>query len=259
MTEGAQSYARPLEGPVGFRETDASPLSASQQDYIRRIASVHAHRRGELIFGEGDAGQFVFFVESGVIRISRCAENGHRQILAFRVPGDLFGVPEAGSYLNSAEAASEARIYRLSWQRMQQFMREEPQLLSDLLTKILHNFRQAQSRLMTLGQQNTYQRLASVLLDFSRVPEFFDREQSFLNLPISRFDVADYLAAPRQSTTRAFAKLESQGLIRRISSRTIEILDVEGLELMQSGPRRNDSPDQSRWRPRLDSNQRPTD
>ena len=62
-----------------------------------------------------------------------------------------------------------------------------------------------------------------------------------------------------EETTRAFAKLESQGLIRRISSRTIEILDVEGLELMQSGPRRNDSPDQCRWRPRLDSNQRPTD
>ena len=181
---------------------------------------------------------FLYFIDEGVIRISRCAENGRRQILAFRVPGDLLGRPENGRYVNSAETVGPARVYRIAWLRMQQMMLADPQLQLHLLTKVADDFRQAEHRIMTLGQQNTCQRLASFILDLLCLPEFFDEKQSLLQLPVNRFDLADYLGTVTKSSERAFARLESEGLIRRVTSRTIEILDIAGLQRVQREQRR---------------------
>jgi CRP-like cAMP-binding protein len=225
-------------GPWPSRESGAGLFSASEADMIRRVSSLQHWRRGNIVYAEGDRAECVFFVMAGVIRISRCVGNGQRQILALRVPGDMFGLPDDGNYANSADAACPARTLRLPWQRLQQMMRDEPQIQSKVLAKVMHNFRQAQARIMSLGQQNACQRLASFLLDFVRVPDYFDAETSLLQLPVSRSDLGDYLGTVRQSTVRAFAQLEIQGLIRRVDSHSVEILDLCGLELLQTGPRR---------------------
>jgi CRP-like cAMP-binding protein len=154
------------------------------------------------------------------------------------VSGDLLGRPENGRYVNSAETVGPAKVYRVAWQRMQQMMLAEPQLQLHLLMKVADDFRQAEHRIMTLGQQNTCQRLASFILDLLRLPEVFDEKRSLLKLPVNRFDLADYLGTVTKSSERAFAKLESQGLIRRVTSRTIQILDIEALKLVQREQRR---------------------
>jgi len=103
---------------------------------------------------------------------------------------------------------------------------------------VADDFRQAEHRIMTLGQQNTCQRLASFILDLLHRPEFFDETRSLLELPVNRFDLADYLGTVTKSSERAFARLESEGLVRRVASRTIEILDIAGLQRVQREQRR---------------------
>jgi CRP-like cAMP-binding protein len=83
--------------------------------------------------------------------------------------------------------------------------------------------------------QTTYQRLALFLLDFMRIPGFFDAQHSRLNLPVNRFDLADYLGMTRETAARAFARLEDEGLIRRADSHTIEILSMNGLKQLHRG------------------------
>src|SRR3982074_665135 len=123
-------------------------------------------------------------------------------------------------------------------ERMQQRMVAEPQLQLHLLMKVADDFRQAEHRIMTLGQQNTCQRLASFILDLLCLPELFDEKQLLRRLPLNRFEHADYLGTVTKSSERAFAKLEGEGLIRRVASRTIEILDIAGLQRVQCEQRR---------------------
>jgi Mn-dependent DtxR family transcriptional regulator len=59
-----------------------------------------------------------------------------------------------------------------------------------------------------------------------------------LNIPINRFDLADFLGTAPETAARAFAKLESRGLVRRTTSRVIRIVDPPGLRVMRRGPRR---------------------
>jgi CRP-like cAMP-binding protein len=108
-----------------------------------------------------------------------------------------------------------------------------------LLMKMADDCRKAEYRLVMLGQQNPCQRLVSFILDLLQNPDFFDETHSLLTFPINRFDLADYLGIVTKSSERSFAKLESEGYIRRITSRTIQIIDMTGLQRLQCEQRRH--------------------
>jgi CRP-like cAMP-binding protein len=232
----ARSFDGSLEHPAQVENL----LSRDEQERLQRLATLIEYARGGMtIYSEGEDAQFLYFIEKGLVRTCRCAENGHRQILAFRGPGDVLGLPDGGRYANSAETAGHSRIYRLPWQRMYQMLATEPHLQHIFLEKVAFDFRQAQSRIMVLGQQNIYQRLASFLLELLYETEYFDSKISRLKLPVNRFDIADYLGTAPESAARAFSRLEAEGLIKRVTSRTLDILDLDGLIEMQRGRRRS--------------------
>jgi CRP-like cAMP-binding protein len=225
----------------GHRASEDNPLFPKEQEQLRRIAKPLECKPGTVLYSQGGQARFVYLLAGGIVRINHCSETGHRQILAFRVPGDFCGIPESGQYFNSAETVSRTSLYRFEWQHIQDLCAIEPHLQSVLLGKILYDYRQAQLRISVMGQQNMGQRLASFILDFMEIPELFDSETSCLSLPVNRFDLADYLGTAPESTARAFAKLEELGLVRRITARKIEILDRSGLRLLNSTPRRRES------------------
>jgi len=111
----------------------------------------------------------------------------------------------------------------------------------NLLMRVAFDLRQAQRRIMILGQQNVPQRLASFLLDFMQHPDFFDERRRILTLPLTRFDLGDYLGTTAESVVRAFAKMEKEGLIKRKSSRIIEMRNTIALQQMVGERRRKHS------------------
>jgi CRP-like cAMP-binding protein len=214
-------------------------LSAPEQDELRRIAKlVEFAKPGMTIFSRGSDAQFVYLIDAGVVRIARMTASGQRRILAFMVPGDLFGIPDCGVYANSSETVCPARLYKIPWSKLRQVMADKPQLQFNLLIKLAHDFRQAQRQMIMLGQQSAHQRLALFLLDFMRNPGFFDEGRCLLTLPVNRFDLADYLGTTRETATRAFTRLEQDGLVKRISLQTIQVLNPRGLQRLQHGPSR---------------------
>ena len=221
-----------------------NPLSREEQEQLRGIAKFVEYKRGMTLYSQGEQARSVYLIASGIVRLNRCDETGHRQVLAFRVLGDFCGIPDGTHYFNSAEAVSESGVYRFESQQLLDVCMAEPHLRLVLLGKILHDYREAQIRISILGQLNTCQRLASFILDSISIPEFFDKERSCLTLPVNRFDLADYLGTTPESAARAFAKLENFRLIRRITARRIELLDCPGLRLLQHTARRQYSADE---------------
>ncbi len=231
----ARAFERERDGPAQIENL----LSRSQQSKLRSIATVQEYQRNNsTIFSESEDAQFVYSVISGVVRISRSSDSGRRQVLAFMLPGDLFGLPEDGVYVNSAETVCPASLYRLPWRHLREMMLHEPEMQLNLLVRVAFDLRQAQRRIMILGQQNLSQRLASFLIDFIQHRNFYDERRRRLALPLTRFDLGDYLGSAPETVARAFAKLEKAGVIRRISPRLIEISNIESLRQIVRGRRR---------------------
>jgi CRP-like cAMP-binding protein len=230
----AQSFDRVPDNP-GILNV----LSAEQQAMLRSIASVQPYRlRNELIFSEGSEATFIYLVASGLVRVSRCAESGRRQVLAFMMPGDIFGFPEQGLHVNTARSMGNVMLYRMNWWRLNELMRREPSLQTSLFMRMVFDLRQAQKHIILLGQQNITQRLASFFLDLMRHDEFYSEAQKELTLPLSRFDLAEFLGTRPETVVRAMARMEAKGLIRRNSLRLLTIADPEGLVALLSEARR---------------------
>jgi CRP-like cAMP-binding protein len=218
-------------------------LSPSQQTELGAIATVLEFRTaGAPIYSEGEDAHFLYTIESGVIRISRHLEDGGRQVLAFMWPSDLFGLAERGHYVNSAETLTAAIVYRFPLQKLRRLLLREPQLQLHFLIKAAHELRAAQRQIIILGQRDTYRRLASFLLDSCQQATFFDAVSRILTLPMSRFDIADYLGTSPETVARAFARLEHEGLIKRLAPRSIKLRDMRRMSsLVQSTPRTPDT------------------
>ena len=128
----------------------------------------------------------------------------------------------------------------MPWTQLNALMQDEPELQSNLLVRMAFDLRQAQNRILVLGQQNVSQRLASFLLELMEHEDFYDAQQKQLSLPLSRFDLGDYLGTSPETVVRVLAKLEKDGLIRRISSRLLLITSTDALVRLLRGRRRND-------------------
>src|SRR5271166_808101 len=66
-------------------------------------------RNGE-IYGEGEAADYVYKVISGAVRTYKVLNDGRRQINAFYLPGDVFGLELGGDHTWSAEAVAACVI-----------------------------------------------------------------------------------------------------------------------------------------------------
>jgi len=205
-------------------------LSPGEQTELARIATILEYQAGGVaIFSEGEDTHFLYLLDEGVVRISCHLPDGSRQVLGFMWPGDLFGLAEEGRYVNTAESLTPATIFRFPLERLRGLLHREPILQLHLLTKAAHELRRAERQIIILGQLYNVKRLASFVLDCRQHIGFFDSQARVLHLPMSRFDIADYLGTSPESIARAFAILEHKGFLRRISPRSVKLLDADHL------------------------------
>ena len=72
-------------------------------------ASMTFERNAE-IYGEGESADYVYKVLSGSVRAYKVLSDGRRQVTAFYLPGDVFGIDSGSEHSNSAEAIDKATI-----------------------------------------------------------------------------------------------------------------------------------------------------
>src|ERR1700758_5513504 len=62
------------------------------------------------IYGEDEPAEYLYQIISGAVRTYRMLDDGRRQVGAFYLPGDIFGVEGGDAHLSSAEAISDSRV-----------------------------------------------------------------------------------------------------------------------------------------------------
>ena len=188
------------------------------------------HRNSEIFCEEGRADHF-FKVMSGSVRIVKFMPSGLRQIIAFWLPGDIFGLDATSSHFCSAEAIADSEILLVN----RTFLRGEA---ASTLEGVVHLWREtisqlhrANDHLLLLGRMNAEQRVGTFLL------EMHERlsQGVYVELPMSRQDIADYLGLTIETVSRTLTQFERMDMISMPSSRRIAIHDRGALRDLGEG------------------------
>jgi CRP-like cAMP-binding protein len=205
-------------------------LSDEERAKLLQIAEpVDLPGRHARVFSEGDKANALFIVGHGALRISRAVDDAARQLLAFMYPGDLCGLAEEGRYVNSADTLMPSRLFRVSFASLKNLLRRDAHLNLVLLVKLAHELRAAQRHIVMAARSQVAWRLALLLGDLCLDTPYFNPRTRHLKLPITRADIGDYLGAAPDVITRAFAALEHEGLVSRLTAKTVVIPDVARL------------------------------
>jgi CRP/FNR family nitrogen fixation transcriptional regulator len=171
--------------------------------------------RENLIAGEGDDAENIFFVVSGVVRSCKIFKHGARNIVAFYLPGDLFGWTDLKHSL-SIEAATDTEVLFLKRSALLSIASRESRVASFLLTATTNELGRAQDHILLMSKSAK-----------CRVATFFTDlwvrlgKAEYLDVPMSYQDMADHLGLTIETVSRTISGLERSGMITRVSTRRL--------------------------------------
>jgi CRP-like cAMP-binding protein len=190
--------AHPLVGPI---EMMGAPMS-----FVRN----------EEIYGENEPADYLYKVICGTVRTYKVLSDGRRQIGAFYLPGDMFGLETGEEHAFSAEAIADARVLVIKRSAVMGLAERDNGVARQLWALTGRELRRVQDHIMLLVK-TAQERVVSFLLEMAaRAPV-----GNAVELPMSRQDIADYLGLTIETVSRTLTHLESTAAIELPSSRHI--------------------------------------
>src|SRR5258708_40040025 len=74
------------------------------------VATEFSYRKDEEIYGEDEPAEYVYQVITGAVRSYKLLSDGRRQIGAFHLPGDVFGLESGTMHRLAAEAIVDTTV-----------------------------------------------------------------------------------------------------------------------------------------------------
>ncbi|SFI13090.1 CRP/FNR family transcriptional regulator, nitrogen fixation regulation protein [Bosea sp. OK403] len=206
------------------RQSDTRPASTPNE--ARRSFAKEAG-----IFAQGDQAQSYYRVMAGTVRTYRVLSDGRRQIDAFHVPGDIFGIETGGVRSMSADAVEPVTLLQYRNQQLAELATDDPEFVQQVMGAMLQSLERAQAHIMLLGRKSAVEKLATFLLGIS------DRLSGLgcVDLPMSRIDIADHLGLTIETVSRSLTQLERARYIELPAHRRSIILkNISALRRLDS-------------------------
>ena len=216
---GAQRFV-PLNPPAG---EPAAPrglggLAAKEVSYDR----------DEEIYGEGEPSEYLYCVRRGAVRTFKLLRDGRRQIDAFHLPGEYFGLSASETHRLTAEAVIDTRVVIVKRRALEARAMQEADIACAMWRLAADDLRNAQDHMLLLGRKNALERVVAFLLDMDRRLTV----AGVMALPMCRRDIGDYLGLTLETVSRSLSALAEKGALSFNGSRQIILNNRARLQAM---------------------------
>jgi len=185
------------------------------------------YSEGAEIFGETEPADYIYQVVEGAVRSHKLLSDSRRQIGAFHLPGDIFGLENGDFHRFTAEAIVDTTVRLVKRQSLEGAAKTDPAMVRILLIMTTENLQHVENHMLLLGRKNSQERVAAFLLEMNgRLTG-----SGVVALPMSRRDIADYLGITLETVSRALSDLKRKGYLRFLDrrQRQIVVLNAAGL------------------------------
>lgn len=218
------------------RQAVCGVLDCDKLGRLRRLGNPIRLSAGQPLFHEGEETARVFTVTRGSLKLYKLLPDGRRQVTGFMGAGDFLGISANDEHPFTAEALEPSQLCAFPRSRFDEFTEENGEMERELYRLAAHELAAAQQQMVLLGRKTAAERLASFfLLLAERADRGGCEDVRFLDLPMSRSDIGDYLGLTKETVSRVLAELKKLRLVRLEALDRVEILDREGLREVADG------------------------
>jgi CRP/FNR family transcriptional regulator, nitrogen fixation regulation protein len=211
-SQSVQPHQFPSRGRSAHPQSSAHSLLGT----LELMGAPMSFHRNEEIYGEGEPTEYLYKVVSGAARTYKLLSDGRRQIAAFHLPGDIFGLELGDEHSLSAEAISDATVLVFKRSAVIAVAKRDNDVARELWTMTAGQLQRIQDHMLLLIK-SAQERVASFLLEMvARIPS-----GDAVELPMSRQDIADYLGLTIETVSRTLTQLENDAAIELSTSRRI--------------------------------------
>jgi CRP/FNR family nitrogen fixation transcriptional regulator len=187
------------------------------------------YSRGSEIFGETEPADYVYQVVSGAVRSYKLLSDGRRQIGAFHLAGDIFGLENGATHRFTAEAIVDTTVRLVRRISLEHVATTNALVARNLLNMTTTNLQHAEDHMLLLGRKTSLERVAAFLLEMDRRLT----AAGVMALPMSRRDIADYLGLTLETVSRALSYLHDRGILGFLGQTQRQIVLLDRLALAE--------------------------
>ena len=194
------------------------------------VASEFSYGKDEEIYGEDEPAEYVYQVIHGAVRTYKLLSDGRRQIGAFHLPSDVFGLETGSAHRLAAEAIIDTTVRLVKRRSLDQAAGSDVHVARRLWTMTAGDLRHAEDHMLLLGRKSAIERVANFLLEMDRRLAV----AGMMALPMCRRDIADYLGLTLETVSRTLSQLQGEGVLGLSSARQIILRNRQRLRSMDA-------------------------
>jgi CRP/FNR family transcriptional regulator, nitrogen fixation regulation protein len=205
------------------RPTSLGELGIESDSNPKVSLNEFTYKKGTEIYGEKEPADYVYQVRIGAVRSYKLLSDGRRQIGAFHLAGDIFGLENGSEHRFTADAIVDTTVRLIKRHSLEMVAESDAVVSRNLLSMTTNNLQHAEDHMLLLGRKTSLERVAAFLIEMDRRLT----AAGVMALPMSRRDIADYLGLTLETVSRALSRLHELGILGFIGTnqRQIVLLD----------------------------------
>src|SRR5579863_9780498 len=195
---------RAKEGPVAYSDDvlGRAPLFEALDEEGTKALRAGVHDvtlgRGDRLFDEGDAGDRLYVILEGKIKLTRTAPDGRENLLSVLGPGEMFGelsLFDPRPRTSTASAVTDAAVAALGHDELRPWLRDRPEVSMHMLRALARRLRRANDVTADLVFTDVPGRVAKNLLDLADRFGEQDREGLHVHHDLTQEELAQLVGA----------------------------------------------------------------
>jgi CRP/FNR family transcriptional regulator len=181
---------------------------------VNRLSSL---RRSATLFSQGQTADALFFIDEGLVKLTRTNSFGHRIIVSMSGPGELIGEEvlsmDLSTYQADAEVLTGAVIFRVPRDSVTGAIQSNTALAAAVIDFLLQRRLAMARKVELLCLHDVEYRILHYLAELASLVQPPDSDVAY-QLPITQAELADLIGATRETTSTTLNQLERRGLVK---------------------------------------------
>ncbi len=204
-----------------------SSLSEMHLEELSKIMLEKTYRKNQVIFDQGDPGNSLIVIKSGLVKISLVDSNNHEFIIKTFSVNDFFGemsLLDGGSRSATATAVEDTQALIIFRENFISLIQKTPSMTLGMLTELSSRLRTTTENISNLTFFDAYGKVARCLLDLADQMGEKEEDGVAIQLTLSRQELANMSGLSRETFARILKEFQVRGCLR-VQGKKIVILN----------------------------------